>query len=812
MSTLLQDLRYALRALVQRPLYVVVTAGALALAIGANTTVFSIVDAFLLRPLPYPDQERIVAVYNTYPKMDLEVAGTSIPDYLDRRDRAESLDALTILTMDARALGGDGPPEQLVVTRASPSFFDVFGTSPVLGRGFSEDEATPGNERVVVLSNALWRTRFGGDPGVVGREIRLDGTSYRVIGVMPEGFGFPSTNVDAWVPFAFTPALTGDDQRGMEFSQSFGKLRPGASTETLNAEFDRIVRRNIESGRIDDGEGFIEVTGFTGRAVPLRDMRIGDIDQALLLLQAIVLAVLLIACANVANFQLARMAARRRELSVRTALGARRGRLVRLVTIESLLLAAIGGAAGLLIARGGLVLLQQLGLDASNQGFEFALDGRVLLFTLGCVLLAGILSAVLPLFAMLRDDLIRAVHEAGRLGSAERSAQGLRSALVVVQVAVSLALLIGAGLLAKSFYQLEQRGAGFDGEGVWTAFFALPATRYGDPGTRAGFIAESLESLGALPGVAAAGFTSVLPFSGNNAQGSVDVDGYTPPPGVSPPHAQLRTISEDYFATLGIPLLAGRGFSSNEADRVVIIDENMAEAFWPGGSAIGGRLREDVGAADVWYTVVGVVPSIRHASLAEDSTDETVYWHYRQRPGLRGALTLRSTLPVDTLTTPATAAIAGIDPDIALFNIVPMSRRIRDSLGQQLTPMALTLVFAATALTLAIIGVYGVLTWAVTQRVGEIGVRMALGAQTADIVRMVLRQGGRLIVTGLVVGAVLAVLLGRLMSSQIYDVSPADPVVFIAGLGVLAAAGFLASWMPARRASRIDPMTALREE
>ena len=808
MTTYFQDVVYALRALRNRPLYLCVTVLVLALAIGANTTVFSIFNGLFLRPLPYPDEGRLALIFNTYPKVGLDIAGISIPDYLDRREQARSLEELAIFTTDSRTLGGEGPPEQLLLTRASPSLFAVLKVAPFLGRVFAEDEAVPGNDNVAVVSHAFWNSRLGARSSAVGTDILLDGTSFRVVGVMPPGFGFPNRDIDLWIPFVFTPEQTGDDQRGMEYSTGVGRLLPGATVEGLNAEMAAIVSRNVELGR-ERGPGLAD-TGFTGRAEPMRDMVIGDAEPMLLILQAIVFAVLLIACANVANLQLARTAARRKELAVRAALGAGSGRLVRLVLVESLVLAVAGAAVGLALAYGGLELVRTLGLDRTRDGFDFVIDATVLGFTAGVTVLAAAASALFPLMALLREDIARAVHEAGRLAGGGRSAYGLRSALVVVQIAVSLALLVGAGLLTKSLYQLQREDAGFGMENVWTARVALPASGYTPGAVR--FYERVLEELRALPGVAAAGFTTSLPFAGANPQGSYAIEGYVPADGVSEPHAQQRIVSEGYFPSLTIPLVMGRNFNATESERVAIVDELFVDRYFPSGNVLGRRVRNVLDPVNEWFTIVGVVPAVQHAGLAENVTKETIYWHYTQRPRLAGMLTLHSTLPPGQLTRAATDVIRRIDPGVPLTNVMSLEARVLASLGPQRAPMVLTLLFAAVAFVLAVVGVYGVLSSTVTQRVGEIGVRLALGARAGDIVGMVLKQGGKLTALGLVAGVAGAVALGRAMSSQIYEVSPADPVVFAVSLIGLAAAALLASWLPARRASRIDPTRALREE
>jgi predicted permease len=782
----------------------------LAIAIGANTTVFSVFNGLFMRPLPYPEGDRLVMVYNSYPKIDLPIASVSIPDYLDRREQAPSLESLAIMTAAPRTLASEDTPQRVLVARASASMFDVLRVAPAVGRAFGEDEAVLGNDRVVVLSHQLWSTRFGARREVIGSDIRFDGASYRVIGVMPEGFGYPSRNIEAYVPFAFTPELSADTARGNEFSWSVGRLRDGATVEGLNAELAAIVERNVAAGRVPADA--VTVAGFTGSSQPLRDLQVGDLRQTVVVLQAIVLVVLLIACANLANLQLTRIAARRKELAVRAALGAGGERLVRMVLVEALLLAVAGGALGLGVAAGGLGLVRALGLDQSNQGFELALDTAALGFTLGAAVLAALVSGLPPVLAMLRDNLTGAIREAGRQGSGGRRAQRLRNVLVVAQLAMGVVLLVGAGLLTKSFYGLLAEGPGFNAGGVWTVRIALAGPRYAERDSWPRFQQAALESLRGLPGVADAGVTSVLPFTGNNSQGSFDIDRYILPEGVSPLHAQERAIDDHYLGVLGIPVVAGRNFAAREPERVAIVDENVANKYWPNGSALGQRVRSAAGPADEWYTIVGVVPAVKHGTLAETPTKETIYLHYEQRPQSTVVLALRTVVAPAQLAGPVNAAIAALDPGVAPYNARTMDDLVEGSLGPQRTPMVLTLVFAAVAFLLAVIGIYGVLAWGVSQRVSEIGVRMALGARAADIGRMILRQGCKLIAIGLVIGVAGALGLGQVLSSQLERVGSFDATVLALTVVGLGGAALLASWLPARRASRVDPMNALRSE
>ena len=805
-----QDIHYALRALASRPLYALASIAVLAIAIGANTTVFSVFNGLFVRPLPYPDGDRLVMVFDSYPKASLPNAGTSIPDYLDRREQAPSLESLAIVSTGPRTLAAQEAPQRVLVARASASLFEVLRVGPVVGRAFGEDEAQLGNDRVVVLSHGLWTRRFGAKADVVGSDVRFDGDSYRIVGVMPEGFGFPTRDIEAYVPFAFTPQQMSDAARGNQFSQSVGRLRAGATVESLNTELEAIVQRNVAAGRLPADA--VTVAGFTGSSQLLRDQQVGSLRQTVLVLQTIVLVVLLIACANLANLQLTRIAARRKELAVRSALGAGGERLVRMVLVEALLLAVAGGVLGLGVAAGGLGLVRVLGLDQSSQGFELALDTTALAFTLAAAVVAAIVSGLPPVLTMLRDDLTSAIREAGRQGGGGRRAQRLRNGLVVAQLAMGVVLLVGAGLLTKSFYGLLAEGPGFNAGSVWTVRTTLAGSRYATGDAWARFQQQAVEALRALPGVTDAGFTSILPFAGNNDQGSFDIDGYVTPQGASPPHAQHRSIDEGSCGTLEIPLIQGRNFAAHESEPVVIVDQNVADKYWPNGDALGKRIRRFGQSTDSWSTVIGVVPAVKHNSAAETPVKETMYWHYEQRPIASTVYALRTVVPPEQLARAVAAAIGALDPDVALYNAQTMDERLASTLGPQRTPMVLTLVFAGVAFLLAVIGIYGVLAWGVSQRVNEIGVRMALGARAADVGRMILGQGGKLIAIGLALGVLGALALGRVLESQLDRVGSFDGTVLVLTVVGLGGAALLASWLPARRASRVDPMTALRSE
>lgn len=807
---ILQDIRQTLRSFAKRPSSAILTVVVFALAIGANTTVFSVLDGFLLRPLPYPDAGRLVMVYDSLPKLGVEDGGTSIPGYLDLRTGAPALESAAIFSEASRTLQLEDAPEQVTVTRASPSLLTVLAVAPTLGRGFTEDEAVPGNDHVILLSHRLWNTRFGARADVIGEDVRVDGEQFRVIGVMPERFGFPNRNVDAWVPFAYTPEQASGNQRFQGFALSVGRLRPDATLAGLNAELAAIAQRTV-SGSPELAQ-FAEATGYTVRGRPLRDYVVGDLRQRLLLLQGLVLVVLLVAGANIANLQLSRLAARQKELAVRAALGAGTGRLASLIGMESILLALAGACAGLVFAYGGVELVRALGLERASDGFEFKVDAYALIITLVAAIATALLSASSSLFVLRRENLARIVQTSGRANADGVSTQRWRAGLVIAQLTVGLALLTVAGLLTKTFYELQREGPGFDTAGVWSAAIVLPETRYGNDAAREQLLRLALTELRSLPGVTSAGFTTALPFSDSNEGATLIVDGYEPVTGSVPPAAQLRSIDSGYFAALGIPVVNGRNFAASEPERVAIVDESFARAYWRDTDAIGQRLRNGDDAPDAWYRVIGVVPHVKQESFVQDEFEHTVYWLYTQRPAAAGMFVLRSELPTESLTRAARAAIARLDPTLALYDIAPMDVRVSHALGEQRASMVLTLVFAALAVVLAVIGVYGLLAWSVARRTGEIGVRMALGARAVDVLRMTMQQGARMIAVGLLLGSMVALALGRLLSSVIPEVGTVDLSVLAGAAVVLTLVAAVASWFPARRAARVDPMEALRRD
>ena len=815
----LSSLRQSLRSLAANRAFSLAAIATLALGIGANAAIFSVVNGLMLKPLPYPDGERLVEVYNSYPQSGLEHAGSSIPDYLDRK-QAPGLEDLALYTSGSVNIADESGPARLVAARATPSLFTTLRVQPALGRPFTEDEAQLGADKVVILSHSTWQTHYAGDPAIVGREVRLNDEPWRVIGVMPEGFAFPDRETAMWTPFAFTAEQRSDDERGNEYSSSIGRLKPGASVAELNAQFAAIIAANAERlATSDDGAetaDFYRGGGFAGHAKSLREQWVGQMRPVLMLLQSVVGVVLLIACANVANLFLTRLSARRRELSVRAALGADRWRLARQLLAEALLLALAGGFAGVLLAYMSQGFLHVLGLDRTLLGDRIGIDATVLAFTFGVALLTGLLFGTVP---ALGQDGMRAsevLRESGR-GGGSRVGQRVRSVLVVVQIGLAVCLLVGAGLLLRSFDRVQKQNPGFDRKGVVTVQLALPTSRYADSAAQTGFYDRVGEELRAIPGVREVGFISNLPFSNISGTASYEIVGRETPPGSSSPHGYRHVADAGYFKTMGIPLLRGRLFDQRDrADStpVVVIDQYLADKHFPAGDALGQRLELPgvAGAEDVYAEIVGIVGTVKRGQLSEEVKKETYFLPLAQYGSPIAMVVLKTDLDAAAALAPLRDAVARVDPQQPVFDLKSLDARITLSLEGRMAPLVLLVIFAGVALLLAAVGIYGVLAFAVQQRTGEIGVRLAIGASPRDVQRLVLRQGMTLAGIGLAGGAIAALFGGRLLESHLFGVDSNDPLTLLLVLATLGGAAMLACYMPARRATRVPPMTALRSE
>lgn len=807
----MQDLRYALRSLRKQPVFTFVVILTLALGIGGNTAIFSLLYQILLRPLPYRDPGRLVFVWNTYPGINLPQASVSIPDYIDRKTQADAIEDATLFTGFSVSLAEGGNPEQLRALVVTPSFFSTLGRQPFLGRGFTEDEAKPEADKFAILSHGLWTTRFGADPGIVGRDIRLNRVAHRVVGVLPEDFELPARDIAVLLPFAFTPQQTSDQGRGNEFSSMIARLKPGATIEQLNAQMKTIVDRNLE--RLPQFQSFVRSSGFGGYAVPIREELVGDARTPLYVLQAGVLIVLLIACANVANLLLMRATGRYRELAIRTTLGAGRARLVRQLLTEGLLLAVLGGLAGL--ALGALALRGLIALSAQQlPGLaEAALQPAVLLFTIALTIVTGAVFGLVPALVVLRGNTSAILKDDSSRGSASRGTGLTRSTLVVAETALALMLLVSAGLLIKSFARLQDVNPGFSTDNVLTAQIALPSTRYADADARRVFWERLLEKARAIPGVSSAGLTSNVPFNGSVSSGSYSIVGYTPGAGEPPPHGRQEVVGGDYFRAMQIPLVQGRLFDGRDTAAsapVVVVDQYLADRYFKERSPLGQQIRRG-GPQSAPFTIIGVVGTINSIDLGQPVTKERIYYPITQQARPSMALVIKTGVDPQSLIGPVRSAVQSIDPEQPIADVRTMDQWVARSLEIRRAPMLLLAVFGGIALVLSAIGIYGVLAFAVTQRVREFGIRQALGADQRSILSLVLGQGIRTTALGVAIGFAGAIYLTRYLRSELFGVGEHDPAIFAAVTVLLLAVALLACYLPARRATEVDPMVALRD-
>ena len=807
----MQDIRYAWRSLRKQPIFTLIAVLTLALGIGANTAIFSLVYQILLRPLPYAHQDRLVFVWNSYPLMNLAKASVSIPDYIDRKTQADTIEDAALFTSRALTLADGGEAERIRALAVTPSFFSTLGRHPVMGRGFTEDEAKPGADKQVILAHTLWRTRFGGDTSIVGRDVRLSGEVYKVVGVLPADFELPGREIGALVPFAFTAQQTSDAGRGNEFSQMVARLRPGATIDLANSQFKMIVDRNLQ--RLPQSVEFVKTSGFTGYAVPMRDEIVGDTRQPLMLLQMGVLLVLFIACANVANLLLMRATGRGRELAIRTTLGAGQWRLMRQMLTEGVVLSLLGAIGGLALGFVGLRALIALAVGQIPGATNASLHLPVLGFTLLLAVVTGLIFGLVPAIAAIRGNAALMLKEDATRGSAGRSTGLMRAALVVGETAVALMLLIGAGLLIKSFARLQQVDPGFDRQNVLTAQLGLPGARYPNPPDRVQFWTRVVEKTQQIPGVTHVGLTTNVPLNGNVSSGSYSIVGYTPAEGEAAPHARQEVVGADYFQAMKIPLVEGRYFSatdSAEAAQVAIVDQHMAEKYFKGRSAVGQEIQRG-GPTTPRIRIVGVVGTINGIDLGQPVTKERIYRPMQQQAPGGMALVLKTGLDPATVVSQLRAAVKQIDPEQPLVDVRTMEEWVDRSLAIRRAPTTLLTIFGAVALLLSAIGIYGVLAYGVTQRVREFGIRQALGANQQSILSLVLKSGMMRVGLGMAIGLAGAIALSTYLESMLFGVSSRDVPVFAAVTFILFAVALLACYIPARRATRIDPMIALRD-
>ena len=808
----LSQLRQSLRTLAASPGFTAAAVLTLALGLGANTAIFSVVQAVLLDPLPYREADRLVMLFHSYPKLDLERASVSAYGFRRYEREAKSFATMAAATgwRAPQNLTGAGEPLRVRTLAVTARYFDVLGERAAHGRTFVEGEDQPGREKVVVLAQGLFRDRFGAEPGVVGSKISLDGEPYRVVGVMPAGFG--DGQLDVWIPLAFPPDILSIDELTSEFLTVIARLAPGVSFEQAKAEMATI------SGQLLTEVPDLREPGWHVRLDPMAEIVVGDVKPALLVLLGAVGLVLAIACANVANLLLARGASRQREIAVRAALGAGRGRIVRQLLGESVLLALAGGALGLVVAFWGVRLLER-GLPEHLAAVDVGIDLPVLGFALAISVATGLLFGLAPALQLSRPRL--ASELTGTRSSAGPRRHLLRAALVASEVALSLTLLVCAGLLIRSFSRLQEVDPGFATDGVLTFRVALPEARYGEDHQILAFWDRLLERLGSLPGVQTAGAVSGLPLSGFLGTASYTLEDRQTADGEPSPHGSPRVASPGYFAAMGIPLLQGRLFTEadrEEAPPVALIDQSVARRYWPDGgphgSPIGKRLAfffEGSDAEPRWREIVGIVGHVRNDTLGEESKGQ-IYMPLAQSPDRSLAIAIRIAGDPAAVTDEVRREVLALDPQQPIYEVRPIAELVARSLAQARFSTSLFTLFAALAAVLAVVGIYGVIAYSVAQRTQEIGIRMALGADRERVVGLVVRQGALLAGIGLAAGLVLSLLATRLLGSLLYEVSATDPLTFAAVPVLLAAVALAASWLPARRATRVDPVRALRSE
>jgi len=803
-----QDLRFGLRMLLKNPGFTSVAALTLALGIGANTAIFSVVNALMLRPLPYQDPEQLVWIEEVSKKTNASIS-IFAAHFLDWQAQSRTLAGIATQDGAARTLTGAGEPERVEVGKISASFLPVLGVPLAKGRNFSAAEDAPGGPRVAILSHDLWQRRYNGEPDVVGKTVTLNDASFTVIGVLPASFRYPHF-FDVWVPLALDPIREHGNQDANTDLPTIARLKPGVARKQAQAELDTIPQR-YETTK---PEGMPRLLDSQTRLVPLQEHFLGDTRRPLLIFLGAVGLVLLIACANVANLLLARAVTRQKELAIRAALGAGRLRLARQMLTECLLLALAGGAAGLLLADWLTHLLGSLNsanaLGEMGRLTAITIDRRALGFTLLISLLTGLLFGLLPALQFSRPDLNDALKEGGRGGGFH--SRGLRSALMVSEVALALALLVGAGLLIRSFVKLLNVDPGYRAENLLTARLPLPP-RYREKSKRLQFYEQTLQRVAALPGVISVGATSHLPLLDYNYGARLRVEGRAQPQkGEKEPGAPVASINPDYFRTLGISLRAGRFFNDGDAEgapSVALLSESLAHNLFPNEDPLGKRLNI-AGAGAEWTTVIGVVNDIRHKGLDRE-TEPSVYLSYRQLPR-EMALLLRSAAGPASLTPALRNAVRGVDPALPVYDVMTMNERLSNSFAARRFNLLLLGGFAALALLLAGVGVYGVISYVVTQRTHEVGIRMALGAQSSDVLRLFIKQGMAMVTLGVALGLIGAFALTRVMKSLLFDVSAIDPLTFACVALLLSLVALAACYLPARRASRIDPLASLRRE
>jgi predicted permease len=807
METLWQDLRFGVRILAKKPAFTAVAVLALALGIGANTAIFSVVNTILLTPLPYKEPDRLMMIWENQIIRGVERDTPSPANYIDWRDQNQSFENMAAFTGQSFNLVGVGDPERLEGQRVSSTLFPILGVEAIAGRVFLPEEDEPGNNNVALISQSLWQRRFNSDPGLIGRPLTLNGQSITVVGVIGTKHQFPHRETDVWVPIAFDSGEAA--RRGSHYLQVVGRLKPGVNRQQAHTDLNTIASRLEEQFPHTN-------SGTAVTVLPLHEQLVGDIRPALLILLGAVGFVLLIACANVANLLLAQAASRQKEISIRTALGASRFRVVRQLLTESIVLSAVGGAAGLLLAFWSIDLLSPLIPQNLSQVQGVSLDSRVLIFTLVILLMTGIIFGLAPALQASNPNLNETLKEGGRGTSGGLRQNRIRSLLVISEVALALVLLVGAGLMIRSFARLGGVNPGFQPENLLTMRVVLPDNKYATLEQRAAFYDQMIERVESLPGVESASVISWLPLRMIGGSNSFTIEGRPEPEPGQGPIASFRTISPNYFRTMGIPVMDGRALSERDtagSTNVTVINQTMARRFWPDENPIGKRIKLGGARSQApWLEIVGIVGDVKQAGLDLDTRPE-MYRTYAQPSFFAPRdLVVRTTSNPLGLAGAVRSEIWAIDKDQPVSSVQTMENILADSIARSRFNMLLLGIFAGVAMVLSAVGIYGVMSYSVAQRTHEIGIRMALGAKPSHVLKLVVRQGMTLAAIGVAGGIVAALALTRLMTSLLFGVSATDPLTFTAISLTLVLVALAASYIPARRAAKVDPCEALRYE
>jgi predicted permease len=813
-SELFRQSRYALRLFRKTPGFTITALLTLAVCLGANLTIFAVIDSILLRPLPFPKADQLVTIFNTYPKAGVDRDGSSLTNYYERRGHIPAFASIAIYRYDTAIVGESGSTQREQITRVSPDFFTTLGLGPAVGRSFKEEETSYEADNVVVITDGFWQHSLNADPNIIGKQIRVDGVSTIVVGILPAGFSFLSSKAGLYLPLASRPEDHTPLQRhsGGNVTQMIARLQPGASLALAQSQIDA---QNNALERDDPQAKMMADAGFRSLVVPLHADHVAAVRPTLLLLQSGVLTLLLIGTVNLGNLLLIRAGGRTKELAVRQALGASRKHVVSEVLVETTLLTVAGGLLGLMVADAGIHLLSALGGDSLPLGSQIVFNPRLALVALAAAMVMGLLLAIPMAWLNLRHPLGDALQSEGRSGTSARTTQSLRHTFVVSQTALATMLLAGAGLLGLSLQRAMEVSPGFRSDHILTGKITLPWKGYPDNVARVAFTERLIDKIGQVPGVRSAGFVTNVPFSGKTGKSSAAIQGRTTPPGESPRSNYSYGVGGDYFKAMGFSLLEGRFLTSADSrstQRVCVVDQDFARYYWPQGGALGHRLFEgsEQGKDADAFTIVGVVGSVKQAGLTDEAAQGAVYYPYAFHSD-DFFLVARSSLPPQLLGQTLQGVVRRLDPDLPVTDVRTMETRVNDSLANRRTPAMLAVLFSGIALLLTAIGSYGVLSYAVEQRRREIGVRMALGAQPGQIRNQFLLLALRLLACGVLLGGIGAWLAGRAMQTVLFHVPSFDPQILGGAAIIMGLVSIVACLVPSYRAARTSPVEALRE-